>query len=360
MCDVALDIKGERLLAHRLILSACSPYLKTCCISAHSNPEESLTEIKIPNCSYKVCLKTLEYLYTGRTVDLPELPVEEFDNLCKEWELKQPLGAPVINISSLQNSDDRKSPPENSVPFPSISDQSERHEHGGSDSVETGTSVLSGEIPNNTPQPEPTPVVGRKTRLTCKRNASSISSKGRTTKRRKTASSKVLGTKTSVKEEETSKGQSNSVSDDNSNLSDYAESFTDNDSSWENDTKCKKTPKRNQKKLLPTKTTKPKADKNISSGRPRGRPRKYGQGTNRYAATNKVNKSRAFVCRQCKVRNEYGLLFITEWYLNQVLLGHFPCGDCNSLRIFFHLGIFVNYNLKYTHFTNPYAYSFSQ
>ena len=87
MCDVIFDVGGEELRAHRVILSACSPYLKTYCINPPTMSQDGLVQIKVERYSYKVCLKLIEFLYTGMFAKLDTSPPQEFQQLCTEWQI---------------------------------------------------------------------------------------------------------------------------------------------------------------------------------------------------------------------------------------------------------------------------------
>lgn len=90
MCDMTIKVGEENIRAHRAVLSSCSRYLKTCCTYPMSFNDEGLMMLNVDRYSFKVCLRMLEYIYTGRLFPLPQMLKGEFLKLAGEWQITLP------------------------------------------------------------------------------------------------------------------------------------------------------------------------------------------------------------------------------------------------------------------------------
>ena len=85
MCDVILDVAGEQLRAHRVVLSAGSPFLRTLCVNPPAMSQDGLVLVRVDDFSYKVCVQLVRFLYTGKATDLSGTSLEEYERLCQNW-----------------------------------------------------------------------------------------------------------------------------------------------------------------------------------------------------------------------------------------------------------------------------------
>ena len=63
LCDVTFKIDSHRIIAHRIVVAAISPYFK--CLFIDDMKERSQEEIEISNILPQVMVSIVDYAYTG-------------------------------------------------------------------------------------------------------------------------------------------------------------------------------------------------------------------------------------------------------------------------------------------------------
>lgn len=89
LCDIQFNVQGICILAHKVIVSACSPHLQT--YLKHSQEEEDNLlrphEIQIESYSVSVFFEMIRYMYTGEYLTLSDCAQSDFVKLLKEWNV---------------------------------------------------------------------------------------------------------------------------------------------------------------------------------------------------------------------------------------------------------------------------------